>query len=342
VKTLASGWCPKHDRVFEKTNECPECGTALVPLEVTKGVVLTETPLGLDEPGGPDPVAPSTNPWIFRSLVAIALVGAFALGTVFSRDEPTAQAPEDTGIVSRELVAIQPQAGASDGEILLERVTQFEDQITASFRTVMGFSVPQLIEGATVEVTSVEPRLGERSFSVSDLQLVADANGFTVRGRLDRPGRVVELRISSIQVLAEQSPEWSANISSIWPVGSDIEPRALRVKGPSKPVAGGSVRLVAFIGWSDRLEAVFELNGLAGEAGNRAEIAGFELLTSSPGASTGTNVHGRSISAIDTEQISAGQMIARFESVPDDAGPMVIRATRVFDFIAGPWTWRFE
>jgi hypothetical protein len=271
----------------------------------------------------------------------MALVVAFALGLVFPRDLP-APVPEDTAGASRELVAIQPQAGAAGAQIQLERMSQSGDRITASFRTLTGFSVPRLIEGAAAEVTVAASGGGGRSFSVSDVDLVVDANGFTLAGRLDQPGRVISLRISSIQVLAERSPEWSANVSSVWPVVPDDEPQVLRVKQPSRAVAGGTVRLTALIAWSDRLEAVFELKGLGGEAGNRAEIAGFELLTSSPGASTGTNVHGRSISASDTELISAGQMIARFESVPNDAGPMVIRATRVFDFIAGPWTWRFE
>ena len=340
MKTLASGWCPKHDRVFERTNDCPECGTALVPLEAAKEIIPRDAPLVLDEPGEPEPAASSTNPWIFRSFVAIALVGAFVLGLVFPRDEPE-PGPEDTSGFAPELVAVQPEADAAGGAIRLERATQSADRLTASFRTLTGFSVPRLIEGAAVEVTVEAIGGGGRSFSVSDVDLVVTGNGFTVSGRLDQPGRVIGLRISSIQVLADRTPEWAANVSSVWPVASDVEPRVLRVKQPSRPVAGGSVRLTALIAWSDRLEAVFELKGLGGEAGNRAEIAGFELLTSSPGPATGTNVHGRSISASHTDLISAGQMIARFESVPDDAGPVVIRATEVFDFIAGPWTWRF-
>ncbi len=326
--------------MFERANDCPECGTALVPLGAAQEIIPRDAALVLDEPGQPEP-EPSTNPWIFRAFIAMALIGAFALGLVFPRDEP-ASVPGDTPGTSHELVAIQPQASAAGAQIQLERMTQSGDRITASFRTLTGFSVPRLIEGAAVEVTVAASGGGGRSFSVSDVQLVVDANGFTLAGRMDQPGRVISLRISSIQVLVGRSPEWSANVSSVWPVASDDEPQVLRVKQPSRAVAGGSVRLTALIAWSDRLEAVFELKGLGGEAGNRAEIAGFELLTSSPGQATGTNVHGRSISASDTELISAGQMIARFESVPDDAGPVGIRATRVFDFIAGPWTWRFE
>ncbi|MEX2554561.1 MAG: hypothetical protein WEB06_02895 [Actinomycetota bacterium] len=340
MKTLASGWCPRHDRVFERATNCPECGTALVPLASAKMIIPRDAPLVLDEPGQPEP-EPSTNPWIFRAFIAMAMVGAFALGLVFPRNESPPVAQDSPGS-SRELVAVQPQADATGAQIRLERMTQSGDRITASFRTLTGFSVPRLIEGAAVEVTVAASGGGGRSFGVSDVDLVVDANGFTLAGRLDQPGRVIELRISSIQVLAERSPEWSANVSSVWPVSSGNEPRVLRMKQPSLAVAGGSVRLTALIAWSDRLEAVFELKGLGGEAGNRAEIAGFELLTTSPGAATGTNVHGRSISASDTEQISAGQIIARFESVPADAGRMVIRATRVVDFIAGPWTWRVE
>ena len=340
MKTLAAGWCPKHDRVFERANDCPECGTALVPLGAAKEITPRDAPLVLDEPGRPE-AEPSKNPWVFRTLIAMALIGAFVLGLVFPRNEPASD-PEGAPGVSRELAAVRPEAGAAGAQIQLERMTQDGDRITASFRTVTGFSVPRLIEGAAVEVTVAATGGGGRSFSVSDVDLVVHANGFTLTGRLDQPGRVTSLRISSIQVLADRTPEWSANVSSMWPVGPGEEPRVLRVKQPPRAVAGGSVRLTALIAWSDRLEAVFELRGLGGEAGNRAEIAGFELLTSSPGESTGTNVHGRAISASDTEQISAGQIIARFESVPDDAGPLVIRATRVFDFIAGPWTWQFE
>lgn len=337
MKTLASGWCPKHDRVFSKTDRCPECGTALIPLETTGRHAPPEEHRSVLDPAveAPAPTAPR-KPWVLRLVVAAALAGAFLLGLVFPRNEPE-PAPA-ANAVPRETRPVEDTAAVpGSGTLRLGLLIQTGDRVTAVFSTVAGFPNPRLIEGAAVEVTTEHAGPSGATFSVSDVQLTTHADGFTITGRLDTPIKVVEVRITSIQVRAEQAPEWGANISSIWPVGED-EPKVLRLSKGSRAVAGGSVRLATLIGWRDRLEAVFELRGPDGSPGNRAEITGLELLSTSPSAA-GT-LQGSAIAASHTELVSAGQMIARFEGVSEDAGPIVIRAIRLLNFLAGPWIWR--
>ncbi|MGH2725623.1 MAG: hypothetical protein ACRDKS_01475, partial [Actinomycetota bacterium] len=227
---------------------------------------------------------------------------------------------------------------AGRGSIELVSLRQSGEQVVAAFRTLAGFPDPTLIEDAAVGVTVATKDSSGTPFGLSDVRLAAAPDGFTITGRLDAPGDIVELRILSIQVREEHAPEWRADVSSIWPAGK-IEPRLLRVSGQSNEISDGTVRLIALLAWSDRLDAVFELRGAGGEPGNRSEIAGLEMLVT-PSREHRSRIGGVSITASRTEQISAGQLLARFEAVPGDAETVIIRATRLLIFAEGPWVWR--
>jgi hypothetical protein len=272
-------------------------------------------------------------------LLASALVAAFLLGLILPREE-TETLPADPGTraAARTFTPVEPQAGGIDGEIRMLSLTQNGERVTADFRTVVGFDDPRRIEGAAIEVTTVSEGAGESTFSLSDVNLVSDSRGFTIAGRLDAPGVVVSMRITSIQVRADHAPEWRVNLSSALPVRGP-PPSVLRVAQAAQEVAEGSVRLTTILGWQDRVEAVFELRGDDGAPGMRSEILGFDMLVT-PAGSTGNDVQGRSITASQIDQVSAAQIIARFESVPDDAGAVTIRASRVLNFLQGAWTWR--
>ena len=335
MKTLASGWCPKHDRVYRHARTCPDCGTALILLEppitadVTPDVDLPPPP---DAPA--DAVVPRA-PWPRRLAIAAALLAAFGLGSIVPRSET----PEPVGQRGflRE-IHLRDQIGRSlDGAtIFLGTVVQRSDGFVALFSPGPGAPESRLIEDAAVEIT-VGRDGGERTFSASAVEVTRRRDGFTVTGKLDSSEPIRQIRITSIQVREESTPEWGANLSKVWPVG-DAEPRVLHIADAPRPVEGGTIRLASLVCWRDRIEAVFDLRGTDGTPGNRSEMAGIELRTSTPNASQ--TLVGRAIASSRTELTSAGQLIARFEAVPEDAGPIVIKATRMLSFVAGPWTWR--
>lgn len=341
MKALVAGWCPKHDRVYAKADRCPDCGTALVPLETEKEPPRRDEHRSVVDADADEPAAPvpARNPWLTRLLLATALVAAFLLGLILPRGEPeTLPSAPGSRAAARTFTPVEPQAGGIDGEIRMLSLTQNGERVTADFRTVLGFDDPRRIEGAAVEVTTVSEAAGESTFSLSAVNLVSDSRGFTIAGRLDAPGIVLSLRITSIQVRAEHTPEWRVNLSSALPVRGP-PPSLVRVTQPAQEVAGGSVRLTTILGWQDRVEAVFELKGSDGAPGVRSEIVGFDMLVT-PAGSTGNDVQGRSITASQIDQVSAAQIMARFESVPDNAGTVTIRASRVLNFLQGPWNWR--
>lgn len=336
MKTLASGWCPKHDRVYRSARACPECGTALVPLEAPFHAEAA-APADASQPPSIGPIIglPS-KPWPRRLAVAAALLAAFWLGSILPQSE-TPEPVAREGSFLRE-THLRDQIGRSpDGVTLfLGVLIQRTDGFVAIFSSGPGAPPAAQVEDAAVEITTGGVG-GERTFSASAVEVTPRRDGFTITGRLDSNEAISRLRVTSIQVRAETTPEWGANISKVWPVGED-EPRVLRLTDPARPVEGGTIRLSSLVCWRDRIEAVFDLRGNDGSPGNRSEMAGIELRTSTPNSSQ--TLVGRAIAASKTELVSAGQLIARFEAVPDDAGPVVIKATRMLNFVAGPWTWR--
>ena len=347
MKTLTSGWCPKHDRVYQRTDRCPDCGTALVPVEpplnakAKQAATIFEDPDTAAEQAPATPAAPARVPpgplpairfgrWPRRGAVALALLAAFGLGSILPRSDPSreALAPEP-----REIRPRIPVDRSIEGiAIRLDRIVQTGPALSAVFVVFSGALDPRQIEDAAVMVTTASD-----TFSVDDARVRPSRGGFTIDGTLQSGDPIIELRITSIQVLDASAPEWGVDLSSVWPVGAD-EPRVLRVAGRAEEVEGGTVRLTALVCWRDRIEAVFALRDDEGKPGNRSEMAGFELHTAIPNASQ--TLVGRAIASTATELTSAGQLIVRFESIPENAGRIVILANRVLDFVAGPWIWR--
>ena len=342
MRTLASGWCPKHDRVYQRMDRCPDCGTALVRVEPPfHAEPKQESTLPEPLPGGD---AAADHPaqgnaarrasWPRRGAIALALLAAFGLGSIIPEGQTRREAAEP---VTREIHPRDQIARTIDGAtIRLDLVRQTESKFTAVFAVGVGFLDPQQIEDAVVEVTTGISEDAQETYSVPELTVRPSRAGFTIVGTLTSSDPIHELRIVSIQVLDHAAPEWGADLSGVWPV--EAEPRVLRVPGAAKKVEGGTIRLTALLCWRDRIEAVFELRDDEGNPGNRSEMAGFEMRTAIPNSS-GTLV-GRAIASSKTELVSASQLIVRFESIPENAGRVVILASRMLNFVAGPWIWR--
>jgi len=318
--TVASGWCPVDDRVYEAADGvCPDCGTALV---------ATASAAGSDTPS---PERPASSSPLIRAGIIAAIIGAFVLGLSLQsgrdttpKDETTTPAP------AAQDVSVGRVARSGRADLTLIRLIQENDTFTATFATGRGFPKPQLVQGVSVEVSTQHEDLSE-VFGVSDVEVTRLDSGFILRGHLE-PGsaRIAELQLSSIQIAVPDSPEWRVDMGGIWPVRG-AEPAVLHVGG-SRPAGDGSIRLVSIVSWRDRLEVAFELRGLrAGDTGkfgiNEIEI---DPLSGAAGV----------FSATVQEQISPSVIVARFEGVPPNVGSVAIRASRLSRYLAGPWTWR--
>ena len=324
--TVASGWCPVDDRVYEGADGvCPDCGTTLVE---TVPAAASDTP---------PPERPASSSPVIRAVIVAAIVGAFLLGLSLQRGKDTTPNHETTTPApTAQNVSVGRVAHAGPIYLTLNRLTQANDRFTATFVAGLGFAEPQLVRGASVEVTTAREDVSE-VFGVSDVQVVWLATGFIVRGRLE-PGsaRIAELQLSSIQMAVPEKPAWRVNIGGIWPVRG-AEPEVLHVGG-SRPAGDGSIRLVSIVSWHDRLEVAFELKGIrAGETGN---FGVNEIEIEIPPSSGADGNETRVFAATVQEQISPYSIVVRFEGLPSNVGTVTIRASRLSRFLAGPWTWR--
>jgi hypothetical protein len=345
-KALASGWCPKHDRLYTDAGDrCPDCGTALVPVGSgapkprarTTEEVLSAGGEPLDGPARPEPPPPARNPWIVRGAIAAGLIAAFVLGLVFPRTELDPQ-PIRRGVsISRD---VRPRRSATmpAGEIRLDLVTQKGKDVQADFTVFAGFPDPRLIEGASVEVTTDGGTAGESTAGLTEVRLLPGPTGFQITGELEAADEpLVKIRITTLQLRLDETPSWDVDLSRIWPVTRANEPTLQRV-GEARPVAEATMRLSSVLGWADRLEAFFDITAAGGEAA-RVEVGALEIAVQRRDAS-GTRI-GQTPQRLDAvlETVSPTQVRARFEGIPADAGRTTLRATGVRRFLNGPWTW---
>jgi hypothetical protein len=326
--TVASGWCPVDDRVYERTDGvCPDCGTALVD---TGPAAPSEAPL---------PERPASSSPVVRGAIVVAILGAFLLGVSLPRGEEQAspRATSSPALVAQD-VRVGTVAHAAAGDLRLDRLIQDGDTFSATFTPVEGFPDLQLIRGVSVEVSTVREDGTPDVFGVSDVEITRFESGVMVRGSLEpRSGRISELQMSSFQMAVTAKPEWRVGIGGIWPVRG-AEPAVLH-DGRSRVVGDGSIRLVSIVSWRDRLEVAFELKGLrAGDTGNFA-INEIEIETLR-GSGVGRNGTSSVLPATVQDQISPSQIVARFEGLPPGLGTVTIRASRLSRYLAGPWTWR--
>jgi len=325
---VVSGWCPVHDRVYEHARDglCPECGTELVRIDEAGRHRDDVEVMAVHAP-------PATSPAL-RFGVAAAVVGAFVLGLAFPRGGgSTAERKGRSPAPVSQDVRVGSVARAAGGSMRLDRVIRDGDRFSATFVGSGGFPPASLVKGVSVEIVA---RTGSGSdvYGVSDVDVAPSGDGFVIHGRLEPgTGRITEMRLSSVQMAVTAQPVWRVDLDPIWPVRG-AEPAVMHI-GESRPVGPGTVRLVSILSWDDRLEMAFELRGLRSTDMGTFTINELEI-ESNAGSGAGRSV----LPAVSQEQVSPGQIVARFEGVPSGIGTVTIRASRLSAFLAGPWSWK--
>jgi len=288
----------------------------------------------------PPVVVPTVrSPRAFRAMVAGLVLAAFVVGLLFPRHESRPRVERRPASQVSQSVRVGAVAHASGGALRLARLTQRGLDFSATVSIVEGSLDPRSIVGASVEVVTQETEDLRTVSGVSDVRLTHIPAGFTLDGSLPSGvGRILEFRISSVQLRLAQAPEWDVNISSIWPTRG-AEPKVVHL-GSSRSVGiGRSLRLVAVLAWHDRLEVDLGLPEVA--EGEMSDLAIDGLEMSMSGEGDGLQDRWKTtLGAVQQEQISPTEILARFEGIPHAVHLVTIKATRVSRFLAGPWSWR--
>jgi hypothetical protein len=279
------------------------------------------------------------SPRTSRALIGAALVVAFAVGLFFPRSQPDEPVRQPALSNVSQDVRIGSIARTSAGALRLERLTQRDDAFTAVVTIIEGFPDPELVTGAAVEVTTDGSLDARREFGVSDVELSRRPRGFVVRGELQPgAGRVIGLRLSSIQVAVAEVPEWIVDVSAVWPVRGTA-PGVVHVGARRTAGAGNALRLVSVLTWRDRMEADLELIGAGSGDPGHFSVDTIELVARH-NTETGQDRGRITLAAAQQEQISPSEILARFEGVPKETRRVTIRVSRLSHFLAGPWSWR--
>jgi hypothetical protein len=272
-------------------------------------------------------------------MVGGLILAAFIVGLVFPRPDRREGTRRAAANEVSQSVRVGSVARTSGGALRLAKLTQRGLEFSAAVSTIEGPLDPRGIIGAAVEVVTQEAEDLRTVSGVSDVRLARTPTGFSLNGRLPSGvGRIVEFRVASLQLRVAQVPEWDVNISSIWPTRG-AEPRVVRVGSTRSVGAGRSLRLVAVLAWHDRLDVDLGLPELSAGAMGDLSIDGLEMSASGEG--DGLQDRWRTtLGAVQQEQISPTEILARFEGVPHTAHVVTIRAARVSRFLSGPWSWR--
>jgi hypothetical protein len=331
----ARGWCPRHDQLYTaRDGLCPDCGTSLVlmdPVPQPEEIEIVASP--------PVRVPTVRSPRMVRAMVAGLVLAAFIVGLLFPRGEERPRVARAPAGEASQNVRVGSVARTSGGALKLARLTQRGRNFSALVSTADDSLDPRAVVGASVEVATRESDDAESISGVSDVGLTPIPSGFRLDGRLPSDaGRIVQFRISSLQLRVGATPDWDVDISSIWPVRGR-EPKVLHVGSSRSAGAGRRLTLIAVLAWHDRLEVDLGLPEIASETAADLAIDGLEMTLSGEG--DGLQDRWRTtLGAVQQEQISPTEILARFEGIPAAADQVTIRATRVSRFLAGPWSWR--
>lgn len=329
------GWCPRHDHVYPfRDGVCPDCGTSLVAIDLVPRQqdeieIVAEPPVE---------VPTIRSPRAMRMIVVGLVLAAFTVGLVLPRPErrPARRSAADEIAQS---VGVGGFARSSGVSLRLSRLAQRGLEFNATISTVEGTLNPLTVVGAAVEVVTQEGTDLTTVSGVSDVRLSHVSAGLALAGRLPSGvGKIVEFRISSLQLRVAQMPEWDVNISSVWPTRG-AEPKVLHVGTVRSAGAGRRLRLVAVLAWHDRLEVDLGLPSLAEGAMADLTIDGLEMTMSGEGDGL-QDRWTTTLGAVQQEQISPTEILARFEGIPHSVHVVTIRAARLSRFLAGPWSWR--
>jgi hypothetical protein len=262
------GWCPVHDLVFDAPDRvCPECGTALVPLEEKKRqslVVVDEQthddvqPVEL-KPEVRPPASPAEAPvQIGVAAIAIAaaivVAGAFFLGVAITRGRgagtapvgvPKARADYEVGVVQKGAgVALRLDSFAQRGRDIVVRVTVPPQP---------GIEIGKISNIAVVVLTARNEGVGEARLAVR-----VTTTGFIATGRVVRDGGIPVTGLVIVSLTQDTSPSGDLlpiDLSRIWPVTTGESPKGTAAHGSVRYSDGRTFTLNGLVGWPDRIEA---------------------------------------------------------------------------------------
>ena len=269
-----NGWCPVHDRVFETQNgDCPECGTALVPVDEERPAVET-VPVVLADDDAPTAASateehaaeePSPSSWITRpstlaAVVVAAILAAFLIGLDAAGPDlpqtPRFGTPEATAEIS----VGRFSRGVAGVSLRLESFSQ------RGRRVVMRVSVPpdEPIQTGSLQTAQVQfftPGGGSAGVA-TQLPVRPTTTGFIIDGvALERPDiTVAAAQIDSLTFSTPDEQQILIDLDGVWPTNEAAAPRTRRFDVSSR-LGRRTFTLQSLVGWPDRIEARFRVLG---------------------------------------------------------------------------------
>jgi len=266
---VVKGWCPVHDRVVKASDGlCPDCGTPLVTLPGKrpgpKRVIVEDEPApqpGVSQTTDDPPIEPpkgvELGPAALAAIVTGIVLIAFFSGISVSRNRPKPAA--NTPIPqSRQDYAVR---GSRDGAGVSLKLDSFTQR---GRRVVIRVSVPpnQTISSGRIGRAEIELLVagGSRN-AIVELPTRSTVTGFIIDGDvLERPDvPVYGMKINSITLTDVAGKMIPVDVSGVWKP-SVTRPRAVAMNESAR-IGFRTFKLAGLVGWSDRIEARFELGG---------------------------------------------------------------------------------
>lgn len=269
-----NGWCPVHDRVFEAADgDCPECGTALVPVDDEEREPAIVPVVGPDEepivePGVAEPPSdePSRWSWVTRpatlaTVVVASILAAFLIGL----DAGAPNVPESprfgTPDARSDLSVNRVSRGSVGIALRLDGFTQRGRRIVMRVSVSPTEPIPiGSLQAAQVEFFGAG---GTSTGVMTSLPVRVTTTGFIVDGVALETAAVpvVAAQIDSLTFSTPDEARMPLDLSGIWPPDPDGGPRTKRT---STSVRLGQRTFIvrSLVSWLDRIEARVEVRGV--------------------------------------------------------------------------------
>jgi len=267
------GWCPVHDRVVDAPDgDCPECGTALVPVddeerEPTIVPVAAPEDEPVVEPIAATETSPEASRWAWGTqpaTLATVVVGAILAAFLIGLDAGAPNVPDSsrfrTPNASSDLSVNRVDRGQVGIALRLDSFTQRGRRIVMRVSVSSTEPIPiGNLQTAQVEFFGAG---GTSTGVMTSLPVRVTTTGFIVDGVALETAAipVAAVQIDSLTFSAPDEGRMPLDLSGIWPPDRNGSPRTKR-SSTSMKLGQRTFIVRSLVSWLDRIEVRIEVRG---------------------------------------------------------------------------------